>query len=70
MPTIFGEADYAEWNDTTSVVTIPQRIVGQYEPAVLRDTIIIAIGANNLKGCQVLPRYQVRSLRRTFEADL
>ena len=73
MPTVFSEADYAEWNDTTSVVTIPQRIVGQDKSAVLRDAIIIAIGANNLKGCQVLPRYQVRvqfktgRLRRTFD---
>ena len=56
MPTTFSEADYAEWNDTTSVVTIPRRIVGQDKPAVLRDEIIIAIEAKNLKGCQVLPQ--------------
>ena len=56
MATRFSEDDYAEWNETTSVVTIPQRIVGQDKPAVLRDEIVTAIGAKKLKGCQILPR--------------
>ena len=73
MATRFSEDDYAEWNETTSVVTIPQRIVGQDKPAVLRDELITAIGAKKLKGCQILPRCQVRvqfatgRLRRDFD---
>ena len=60
MPLQFSEEIFDSWNNTTSVVTLPAKIVGQDKPAVVRNDLILAIGAEYLEGCQVLPKLQVR----------
>ena len=69
----FTEDDFQMWNNTTSVVTLPPRIVGKVKPAVIRNDFISAVGAHNIEGCQILPRLQIRvlfkngTLRRRFD---
>ena len=38
-------------NNTTSIVTLPAKIVGQDKPVVVRHGFIKAIGAIKLAGC-------------------
>ena len=43
----FTEDDFQMWNNTTSVVTLPPRIVGKDKPAVIRNDFISAVGASS-----------------------
>ena len=69
----FTEEDFGVWNVTTSVVSLPAKIVGKDKATVIRNDFISAIGANNIVGCQILPRMQLRvqfktgQLRRSFD---
>ena len=40
MPLQFSEEIFDAWNNTTSVVTLPAKIVGQDKPAVVRNDLI------------------------------
>ena len=60
--------DYSRWNTSTSVFTIPSRIVANDKSAVVRDEFLQVIGPEKLVGIQILPRLQLRVQFKTTRA--
>ena len=56
----FSAADFQQWNQTTSVVTIPQRLIRSSKIPQLRKEIIQAIGERKVAAVQALSPYKYR----------
>ena len=56
----FSAADFQRWNQTTSVVTIPSRLVRSSKIPQLRKEIIQAIGERKVAAVQALSPYKYR----------
>ena len=56
----FSAADFQRWNQTTSVVTIPQRLIKSSRIPQLRKEIITAIGERKVAAVQALSPYKYR----------
>ena len=56
----FSAADFQRWNQTTSVVTIPQRLIRSSKIPQLRKEIIQAIGERKVAAVQALSPYKYR----------
>ena len=59
-PVTFSAADFQRWNQTTSVVTIPQRLIRSSKIPQLRKEIIQAIGERKVAAVQALSPYKYR----------
>ena len=56
----FSAADFQRWNQTTSVVSIPQRLIRSSKIPQLRKEIIQAIGERKVAAVQALSPYKYR----------
>ena len=56
----FSAADFQRWNQTTSVVSIPQRLIRSSKIPQLRKEIIQAIGERRVAAVQALSPYKYR----------
>ena len=56
----FSAADFQRWNQTTSVVTIPQHLIKSSKIPQLRKEIITAIGKRKVAAVQALSFYKFR----------
>ena len=56
----FSAADFQQWNQTTSVVTIPQRLIRSSKIPQLRKELIQSIGERKVAAVQALSPYKYR----------
>ena len=56
----FSAADFQRWNETTSVVSIPQRLIRSSKIPQLRKELIQAIGERKVAAVQALSPYKYR----------
>ena len=56
----FSAADFQRWNQTTSVVTIPQRLIRSSKILQLRKEIINSIGERKVAAVQALSPFKFR----------
>ena len=56
----FSAADFQRWNQTTSVVTIPQRLIRSSKIPQLRKELIQSIGERKVAAVQALSPYKYR----------
>ena len=60
QPVTFSAADFHHWNQTTSVVTIPSRLIKSSKIPQLRKGIINAIGECKVAAVQALSPFKFR----------
>ena len=59
-PPSFTQADFAQWNQTTSVFYLPKRLVGKSRVTQLRAELVKTIGESKVSAVQALPGLKFR----------
>ena len=59
-PPSFTQADFAQWNQTTSVFYLPKRLVGKSKVTQLRTELVKTIGESKVSAVQALPGLKFR----------